>query len=98
VQQRFEKWFILIDPPRRHSDELAQIADQHLHSREYYYRQSQLPDPVEYVTRKGRMRRIHRPSMWSTGDTASHYVNPNGDGALHCVACDRPLPVSQLTG
>jgi uncharacterized LabA/DUF88 family protein len=64
VRQRFGKRFILLDPPRRHSDELAEIADIHLHSREHWLRQCQLPDPVEYTTRKGRIRRIHRPESW----------------------------------
>lgn len=91
VQRRFRKRFLLIDPPRRHSDELAEIADAHLHSREYYYRQSQLPDPVEYVTKKGRTRRIHRPPSWSTSATAPPFSEPDDEGVVHCVVCCQPL-------
>lgn len=93
VKRRLGKWFILVDPPRRHSDDLADLADQHLHSREHFYRQSQLPDPVEHPTPRGRIARIHRPPLWTTRDPgdASAAVD---DGEIDlCFRCRQPLPV-----
>jgi uncharacterized LabA/DUF88 family protein len=66
VQRRFSKRFVVIDPPRRHSTELAEIADVHLHFQRRQLNQCQLPNPVEYRPRKNRVRRIHRPQGWGT--------------------------------
>lgn len=65
IKERFGKRFVLIDPPRRHSDELAAIVDHHWHFTESHLRQSQLPDPVEYLNRRRKVRRIYRPGDWS---------------------------------
>lgn len=90
VRETFGKRFLLIDPPRRHDGTLRQIADQHLHSRKDFYRQSQLPDPVEYRTRGGKIKRIHRPPSWSRrSPSASLGVE---EGNSYCVTCRLPLP------
>lgn len=95
VQARFGKRFILIDPPRRHSDELATIANQHLHSRKHYFGQSQLPDPVEYTTRRGRVKRIHRPASWLTAQVAESVSAPDDDGVVHCLSCGQTVSVER---
>ncbi|HEY7068758.1 MAG TPA: NYN domain-containing protein [Acidimicrobiales bacterium] len=91
VQERFARRFILIDPPRRHSDELAAMADIHLHARETYYRQSQLPDPVEYTTRTGKVRTIARPRSWLTSEGAPSTSRPDDDGVTRCLSCLQPI-------
>jgi uncharacterized LabA/DUF88 family protein len=64
VRERFGIQVILIDPPRRHSSELASLADAHLHISEQRIRQSQLPDPVERKASRGTSK-VHRPSGWA---------------------------------
>ncbi|MST31629.1 NYN domain-containing protein [Acidimicrobiaceae bacterium USS-CC1] len=64
VTARFARRFVLIDPPRRHSDELAKLADAHLHVPENWLRQCQLPDPVEYLNRKSKVRHVYKPDGW----------------------------------
>lgn len=61
--RRHGKRMILIDPPRRHSDELAELAHAHLRVSSSRLNQSQLPDPVEIPKRKG-TRRIYKPDTW----------------------------------
>lgn len=56
---------MLVDPPRRHSTELASLAAPHLHVSASWLRQHQLPNPVEWVTGQGKTRRLHRPSSWA---------------------------------
>lgn len=56
---------MLIDPPRRHSTELAGLASPHLHLSSSIMGRSQLPDPVAWVTGQGKTRRLHRPSDWA---------------------------------
>lgn len=63
VQERRNRTVVLIDPPRRHSDELEGVADRHWHFSEAHMRQSQLPNPVEHE-RRGRVKRIYRPDGW----------------------------------
>jgi hypothetical protein len=92
VQERFEKRFFLIDPPRRHSDELSEIADLRLRSREQFFRQSQLPDPVEYATPRGQTKRIHRPASWGTSEVADAWSEPDDAGIVYCLSCHRPWP------
>jgi uncharacterized LabA/DUF88 family protein len=95
VQERFKKRFFLIDPPRRHSDELAEIADGHLRSNKQFFRQSQLPDPVEYVTRRGKTKRIHKPASWADAGVAEPWSDPDEDGLVFCLTCNQPWPVSE---
>ena len=64
VVQRLGKRVVLIDPPKRHSDELAALADHHWHFIESHLRQCQLPNPVVYETKKHRVRRLYRPDAW----------------------------------
>lgn len=64
VKDRHHKIIRLVDPPHRHSDELADLADDHLHITETAIRSSQLPNPVTYA--KGRRTKaIHRPDEWA---------------------------------
>lgn len=91
VQNQFHKKFILLDPPRRHSGELASLADQRLRSRRPWFHQCQLPDPVEYLTRRGRTRRIHRPPSWATNEVTSSISEPDDDGVLSCLTCGQVL-------
>jgi NYN domain len=93
VKQRFGKAFFLLDPPRRHCDELAELADHLLHSRKQYFRDAQLPDPVEYPGRKGQVKRIHRPPSWASHKAASSLSEPDDDGVVYCLSCQRALPV-----
>lgn len=69
VKQRFGKTFVLIDPPRRHSDELAILADHHWHFLRSHLNQCQLPNPVEYQSRRGKTKRIYRPDSWGPPDS-----------------------------
>lgn len=64
VQQRHGRKVTLVDPPKRHSSELAGLADHHLHITRAWLNQSQLPDPVEYSNRRGKVQRIHCPESW----------------------------------
>lgn len=59
----------IIDPPARHSDELAAVASKRLRLNRSRVSQAQMPDPVTYMHR-GRERRIHRPASW-LGEPAS---------------------------
>jgi hypothetical protein len=92
VQQRFKKRFILIDSPRRHSDQLAAVADQHLHSRKHYFAQCQLPDPVEYSGTRGRVKRIHCPPSWYSAEVAGSLSEPDDDGVVYCLSCGQARP------
>jgi uncharacterized LabA/DUF88 family protein len=56
---------VLIDPPRRHSTELAAIADCHWHVSRAHMSGAQLPNPVVAISQNGRVRRLHRPDGWS---------------------------------
>lgn len=67
IQQRHGRRVVLIDPPRRHSDELAALADSHLHITKSRLGQCQLPDPVEYPNRRGKVQRLHCPESWRPG-------------------------------
>jgi uncharacterized LabA/DUF88 family protein len=90
-QERFRKGFILLDPPRRHSDDLAALADVHVHSRQSYLAQSQLPDPFVYTTRRGAARRIACPPTWRTNARTPTTTEPDGDGVAHCLTCHQPV-------
>lgn len=65
VVDRCGKSLTLIDPPRRHSSDLAALADAHLHVNVSLLRQCQLPNPVVFQNRRGKVRRIHRPEKWA---------------------------------
>jgi hypothetical protein len=90
VKERFGKRFMLVDPPRRHDGTLRALADLHLHSRKDFYRQSQLPDPVEYRTRRGRTKRIHRPPSWSRTLRSADPMSIEA-GNSYCVTCRLPV-------
>lgn len=64
LRTRLGKRVFLIDPPGRHSRELAAASDGHAFIPRSWINQAQLPDPVVYVTRRGNVRRLHRPSDW----------------------------------
>ncbi len=64
VIERHHKPMVLIDPPRRHSDELASLSSSHLHITSSWLSASQLPDPLEWQPRPGRTRQIYRPEEW----------------------------------
>jgi hypothetical protein len=100
VQKRFGKRFILIDPPRRHSEDLTAIADLPLHSRRHYFAQCLLPDPVVLTTRKGRERRIHCPPSWyaTSVTAATETPGPDADGVIHCLSCGQPVPAAGVPG
>jgi uncharacterized LabA/DUF88 family protein len=55
----------LIDPPRRHSAELAALADRHWHISRAQMNGALLPDTVEHRARNGKVRRYHRPDEWA---------------------------------
>lgn len=55
----------VLDPPGRHSIELADAASRRLHVARHRLAQAQLPDPVTYRHR-GRERAIHCPAEWVT--------------------------------
>ena len=57
----------VLDPPRRHSSELAQTASRRLHIARSKLAQAQLPDPVAYQHRD-KDRLIHRPVEWAPDD------------------------------
>jgi hypothetical protein len=65
IQQRHGREVILVDPPRRHSDELAEIADSHLHVPRSWLSTAQLPSPVELEKSRNRVKRYYRPAEWS---------------------------------
>lgn len=64
VRARVAKRIVLLDPPKRHSNDLAARVDAHLHIPRHMLHQSQLPNPVEYETRRGKPRRLYRPDEW----------------------------------
>ncbi len=64
AKERFGTKFVLIDPPRRHSNELADLVDHHWHFTENQLRGCQLPNPVEHLNRRGKTKRIYRPEGW----------------------------------
>ena len=57
---------ILVDPPRRHSDDLAKLADARLHLTSSDLNQSQLPNPVEFQNRRNKTKRLHAPPDWTS--------------------------------
>lgn len=67
VQERFGIQVTVLDPPGRHSTELAEAATRRLHIARPKLAQAQLPDPVVYRHR-GRGRSIHRPGEWNPRD------------------------------
>lgn len=64
AKERFGKRLILIDPPRRHSDALAAVSDQHLHVSRQALTKSLLPNPVVW-TRKSKQHEVWMPPTWS---------------------------------
>ena len=54
----------LIKPPRRHSDELEEVASRSLHIIASRLGQAQLPNPIRYITASGKEREIFRPREW----------------------------------
>ena len=64
IRRRHGKWIFLVDPPRRHSADLAAISDQHIYVQRRQLRDCQLPNPVEYNSKKGKPMRIHAPEGW----------------------------------
>lgn len=62
----------VLDPPGRHSDELARVAARRLHMDRRRLNQAQLPNPVEYRHRP-KTRTVHRPDGW---DTNEHITPP----------------------
>jgi uncharacterized LabA/DUF88 family protein len=64
IKSRFGTRITLIDPPRRHSDDLKSVCDRHFHIARSALNQSQLPDPVERPTPSNRMRRYFKPAEW----------------------------------
>jgi uncharacterized LabA/DUF88 family protein len=64
IKSRFGTHVTLIDPPRRHSDDLKSICDRNLHIGSNVLGRSQLPNPVERPTQSGRMRRYYKPTEW----------------------------------
>lgn len=65
IRERHGRRVVLFDPPKRHSRELADLSDRHLHVSKQDLARSQLPDPVEWVTPRGKTRRVHRPPSWA---------------------------------
>lgn len=73
VRMLQERWGIevtLIDPPRRHSDELKAAATRRLRIPRNWISRSQIPNPAVYVHR-GKERAIHRPELWGTNQPGS---------------------------
>lgn len=66
IRCRFQTHVTLVDPPRRHSDELRAVADRHLYLASSTFNQAQLPNPVERAARGGRVRRHYRPPEWGS--------------------------------
>lgn len=64
VQRELGKRVVLIDPPRRHSDELAALADCHWHFAPKHMKAAQLPNPVEHFNTRGKLQRIYCPDGW----------------------------------
>lgn len=65
VKERFAKNMLLVDPPRRHSDDLLALSDHpRLRISEQLLAECQLPDPVERV-KDGRVKRYYRPPLWT---------------------------------
>ena len=62
IKSRFGTHVTLIDPPRRHSDDLKSICDRHLHIDRTVFSQCQLPNPVERRISQSRTRRYYRPA------------------------------------
>jgi uncharacterized LabA/DUF88 family protein len=65
IKDRFGIRVTLIDPPRRHSDDLKSVCDRNFHIDSSMFNQAQLPDPVERVTPSGRIKRYYKPSDWA---------------------------------
>lgn len=65
IRERFGTRVVLIDPPKRHSDDLAALADRHWHFSRTHIASSQLPNPVEHEYRPGRWRRYYMPDEWA---------------------------------
>lgn len=59
------KRIAMIDPPKRHSNELSSLADYHWHFTKPHIRQSQLPNPVMWLDRRGKGRFVHCPEEWA---------------------------------
>jgi uncharacterized LabA/DUF88 family protein len=64
IKERWGKRVILIDPPRRHSDDLAKNTDGHWYFARRDLNQCQLPDSIEYRTSRRKLRRYERPEDW----------------------------------
>jgi uncharacterized LabA/DUF88 family protein len=64
VRTRFSIHVTLLDPPHRHSDDLKAICDRNLHIKRGLMRDCQLPNPVERLTPRGRIKRYYRPEEW----------------------------------
>lgn len=97
VRARFGRFVILMDPPQRHSDDLIEAADIHVHTRANYLTQSQFPNPFTYTTKRGNVRTIECPSMWQTNEPAPRATEPDDDGISYCSTCQQPIPVNPTT-
>jgi uncharacterized LabA/DUF88 family protein len=65
IKDRFGIRVTLIDPPRRHSNDLESICDRYFHISSSALNKAQLPDPVERRISQSRVKRYGKPSEWS---------------------------------
>lgn len=64
VVGRLVKALVLLDPPRRHCNELVELAHAHLHVGKSWMARAQLPNPVEFTNTRGKVKRLWRPDGW----------------------------------
>jgi hypothetical protein len=82
IQDRWGVEVTVVDPPRRHSDELREAATRTLHIPRNWLSRNQLPNPATYL-RKGKVRAIHKPPLWETNARAEDQAGsaePTEDG------------------
>jgi hypothetical protein len=65
VRKKFGTQIVVMDPPRRHSDELVELQERPWFMNRRDLAQCQLPTPVEYRTRRNRLRTYERPPEWA---------------------------------